>query len=67
MTWLIIFPNSDGLTMLPVGASLLAKNVNDNAQMLNERGDLTFFASKLAPTVEPERKNPPKRVFLQRC
>ena len=32
--------------MLPVGASLLAKNVNDNAQMLNERGDLTFFASK---------------------
>ncbi len=34
-----------------VGASLLAKNVNDNACFLNERGACEFFASKLAPTV----------------
>ncbi|CAN2973223.1 hypothetical protein METHPM2_2300005 [Pseudomonas sp. PM2] len=33
-----------------VGASLLAKNVNDNACLLNERGACKFFASKLAPT-----------------
>jgi len=29
---------------------LLAKNVNDNADILNERGVFAFFASKLAPT-----------------
>ncbi|AVJ21937.1 hypothetical protein CLM72_09345 [Pseudomonas sp. MYb193] len=33
-----------------VGASLLAKNVNDNAGFLSERGAREFFASKLAPT-----------------
>ncbi|CRM52178.1 hypothetical protein [Pseudomonas sp. 24 E 13] len=33
-----------------VGASLLAKNVNDNACFLIERGACEFFASKLAPT-----------------
>ena len=33
-----------------VGASLLAKIVNDNASILEERGALEFFASKLAPT-----------------
>ncbi|MEX5511015.1 hypothetical protein, partial [Pseudomonas paralactis] len=33
-----------------VGASLLAKNVNDNACLLNQRGACEFFASKLAPT-----------------
>jgi len=33
-----------------VGASLLAKNVNDNARFLNKRGAFAFFASKLAPT-----------------
>ena len=33
-----------------VGASLLAKIVNDNAGILNARGALGFFASKLAPT-----------------
>ncbi|MDY7549282.1 hypothetical protein RGV59_00200 [Pseudomonas sp. FG1] len=33
-----------------VGASLLAKNVNDNACILDERGVFEFFASKLAPT-----------------
>ncbi|WP_206756256.1 hypothetical protein, partial [Pseudomonas fluorescens] len=36
--------------MPSVGASLLAKNVNDNACFLNERGACEFFASKLAPT-----------------
>ncbi|POF41463.1 hypothetical protein B0D71_14720 [Pseudomonas laurylsulfativorans] len=34
----------------PVGASLLAKSVNDNACSLDKRGALEFFASKLAPT-----------------
>ncbi|AZE58928.1 hypothetical protein C4K02_0536 [Pseudomonas synxantha] len=33
-----------------VGASLLAKNVNDYACFLNKRGACEFFASKLAPT-----------------
>ncbi|EUB74367.1 hypothetical protein PMI27_000543 [Pseudomonas sp. GM41(2012)] len=37
-------------THSPVGASLLAKDVNDYACCLNERGVLTFFASRLAPT-----------------
>ena len=36
--------------MPSVGASLLAKNVNDNACSLIERGACEFFASKLAPT-----------------
>ncbi|AZF50934.1 Putative transmembrane protein [Pseudomonas sp. R4-34-07] len=35
----------------PVGASLLAKIANDNAQHLTPRRALRFFASKLAPTV----------------
>jgi hypothetical protein len=35
---------------LPVEASLLAKNDNDDAHILDERGVLGFFASKLAPT-----------------
>ena len=29
---------------------MLAKNVNDNALIQDERGALKFFASKLAPT-----------------
>ncbi|KAB0564788.1 hypothetical protein C9383_22180 [Pseudomonas palleroniana] len=29
---------------------MLAKNLNDNACCLNERGACEFFASKLAPT-----------------
>ncbi|GLH50271.1 hypothetical protein RS3R2_39580 [Pseudomonas lactis] len=29
---------------------MLAKNVNDNACLLNERGAFKFFASELAPT-----------------
>ncbi len=33
---------------------MLAKNVNDNASILNKRGVLGFFASKLAPTVGDE-------------
>ncbi|AZE89833.1 GGDEF domain protein [Pseudomonas orientalis] len=31
---------------------MLAKNVNDNACILDERGVCECFASKLAPTVE---------------
>ncbi|OWQ41835.1 hypothetical protein PflCFBP13510_15885 [Pseudomonas fluorescens] len=34
----------------PVGASLLAKVVNDNDGVLSLRGAYGFFASKLAPT-----------------
>ncbi len=37
-------------TPSPVGASLLAMNVNDNAVRLVARGVFAFFASKLAPT-----------------
>ncbi|TWS05518.1 hypothetical protein FIV36_07235 [Pseudomonas extremaustralis] len=36
---------------VPVGASLLAKNVNDNAGIQHASSALGFFASKLAPTV----------------
>ena len=36
--------------MKQVGASLLAKVVNDDARFLDESGGLEFFASKLAPT-----------------
>ena len=32
---------------------MLAKNLNDNAPFLNERGACEFFASKLAPTKKP--------------
>ena len=42
--------------MLSVGASLLAKNVNDNEGILNERSAFTFFASKLASTDGYEKK-----------
>jgi hypothetical protein len=40
-----------GVISRTVGASLLAKNVNDNPRFLNARGACEFFASKLAPTV----------------
>jgi hypothetical protein len=36
--------------MPPVGASLLAMDVNDGVGCLSERGVLAFFASRLAPT-----------------
>ncbi|ATN09085.1 hypothetical protein CRN80_05210 [Pseudomonas sp. FDAARGOS_380] len=39
---------------------MLAKNVNDNAYFLNQRGACEFFASKLAPTVSGRiRASPP--------
>src|SRR5690349_1743066 len=40
------------LTLGPVGASLLAMVVNDDAGCLNARGVPAFFASRLAPTGE---------------
>jgi hypothetical protein len=40
------------LPLIPVGASLLAKVVNDNARIQVERVGLELFASKLAPTGE---------------
>ncbi|HCS44976.1 MAG TPA: hypothetical protein DIW52_19480 [Pseudomonas sp.] len=43
---------------MPVGASLLAKVVNENAPSLTPRGALKFFASKLAPTVIGDRAEP---------
>ncbi len=42
--------------MFTVGASLLAKNVNDNAGNLDARSACEFFASKLAPTVSTDLK-----------
>ncbi|RFD26526.1 hypothetical protein CER19_20805 [Pseudomonas sp. GL93] len=38
---------------------MLAKGANDNAGTLNERGACSFFASKLAPTVECVCKEKP--------
>ncbi|ONH40037.1 hypothetical protein BLL37_30765 [Pseudomonas azotoformans] len=46
----IRFTPSVGLEQSPIGASLLAKNVNDNACILDKRGACAVFASKLAPT-----------------
>ncbi|NIL17513.1 hypothetical protein [Pseudomonas sp. AN3A02] len=46
------FAESTGFT---VGASLLAKVVNDDADWLNTRGALALFASKLAPTGVTQR------------
>ncbi|RFD33753.1 hypothetical protein CER19_01995 [Pseudomonas sp. GL93] len=43
-------PHAEENPQTPVGASLLAKNVNDNAGILVNRAVITFFASKLAPT-----------------
>ncbi|CAD0264364.1 hypothetical protein HBO43_23140 [Pseudomonas veronii] len=43
-------PHTHTHTHTPVGASLLAKNVNDNARILDDRSVFEFFASKLAPT-----------------
>ncbi|MDQ3594045.1 MAG: hypothetical protein M3531_04765, partial [Pseudomonadota bacterium] len=37
-------------TVKNVGAGLLAKDVNDDVGVLNERGGLPFFAGKPAPT-----------------
>jgi|GEM_PF-3526327 len=58
-----------GLT--PVGASLLAMDVNDDACCLAKRGACEFIASGLAPTgvvwfLEcQKRKNPLSRVFVK--
>ena len=65
--WVFASKNQEiGITGLtsgagPVGASLLAMVVNDNATILTERGDLWFFASKLAPTGLGAKKSPAKR------
>ena len=37
-----------------VGASLLAKDISDNAYLLNNHRDRGLFASRLAPTVVVE-------------
>ncbi|KAA8701655.1 hypothetical protein FIV38_18960 [Pseudomonas proteolytica] len=46
---------TDKQAVILVGAGLLAKNVNDNAQGLIPSGVSGFFASMLAPTVENRR------------
>jgi hypothetical protein len=46
----------------PVGASLLAMDVNDNADVLNKRVVLKFFASRLAPT---EKHVDPNCIFYE--
>jgi hypothetical protein len=40
-----------GAQYSPVGASLLAMDVNDNESCLNDEVVRTFFASRLAPTI----------------
>jgi hypothetical protein len=42
--------------MAPVGASLLAMDVNDDAYFLEKRVVCTFIASKLAPTGAVKKK-----------
>jgi hypothetical protein len=44
---------------LPVGASLLAMDVNDNAGILNKRVALESIASRLAPTMVRSRSQNP--------
>ncbi|EJM85987.1 hypothetical protein PMI34_04095 [Pseudomonas sp. GM74] len=44
---------------LPVGASLLAMNVNDNAGILNKRVGRESIASRLAPTMVRSRSQNP--------
>jgi hypothetical protein len=39
-----------GVAQIPVGASLLAMDANDNAGSLTPSGVLGFIASRLAPT-----------------
>jgi len=46
----------------PVGASLLAMVVNDNACCLTALGVFGFFASRLAPTGKAEQ---PLSLFIQ--
>ena len=68
----VFYSRNDGrLSCMPfVGASLLAKIVNDNAPDLNECGVLEFFASKLAPTegawaIQTGKKSPAKLAGLR--
>ncbi|NCE88580.1 hypothetical protein DK871_00320 [Pseudomonas sp. L13] len=49
------------LRLQTVGASWLAKNVNDYGAFLIQRGALAFFASQLAPTGRPGQF-----LFIQR-
>jgi hypothetical protein len=51
----------------PVGASLLAMDVNDDAGRLNERVVWALFASRLASTViwACQRSGPPERCNIQ--
>ena len=48
-----------------VGASLLAKIANDNADNQAIRGALQVFASKLAPTEKPANKKPDIIIGLE--
>ncbi|PMZ85360.1 hypothetical protein C1X61_27925 [Pseudomonas sp. FW215-T2] len=54
-TWLLLVPR------FPVGTSLLAMDVNDDAGCLDERVVWAFFASRLAPTMFLQRS---QNLFL---
>ncbi len=66
---LYLFPNltqrHHGQALMPVGASLLAKNVNGNACFLHKRGTCEFFASELAPT--QSNRASPAPTFTRFC
>jgi hypothetical protein len=47
----------------PVGASLLAKDANDDAGCLDKRGASMTIASKLAPTLGSASDNKKPRSF----
>ncbi|PNB72861.1 hypothetical protein C1X64_17545 [Pseudomonas sp. GW456-E7] len=49
----------------PVGASLLAMGVNDDAFILEKRGALKSIASKLAPTEEQKKARPKGRALYK--
>ncbi|MVV47743.1 hypothetical protein EJA72_05700 [Pseudomonas sp. PB120] len=50
--------NPHNASATPVGASLLARVVNDDAGHLTPHGALRFFASGLAPTIGAIRTMP---------
>ncbi|KAA6174604.1 hypothetical protein C1Y18_20260 [Pseudomonas sp. MPR-R5A] len=55
----------ENLLSVTVGASVLAKDVNDNAYCVNVCGALWFFASKLAP-IGDHHRHPAVRRYTRR-
>ncbi|CAI8768780.1 hypothetical protein EMIT0P44_180110 [Pseudomonas sp. IT-P44] len=50
LSFFVSYTHSGLVHQSPVGAGLLAMDVNDDAGCLNVRGGWAFFASRLAPT-----------------